>query len=140
MTHFERTMTMNADAARVFAYISDISNYTKFLPTLERIEKLDGERVHVYGKAHNYTYDKECFFRVDQAQHKVEWGVEDGKHYHGHMVVHGGDTTQSLSDVTIGLGFHDPAVEQRGERILEGIQATLEAIRDQVHGRGGSAY
>ena len=140
MTHFERTLTMNADAARVFAYISDIQNYPKFLPTLEQIEKLDGERVRVHGRAHDYQYDKECFFRIDQAGQKIEWGVEDGHHYRGHMLVHGGDTTQTLCEVTIGLAFHDPQVEQRGERILDGIQDTLEAIRDQVHGRGGSAF
>ena len=140
MTQFERTLTMNADAARVFAYVSDINNYPKFLPTLEGAEKLEGDNVRVWGESHGHKYDKQCFFRADSAQHKVEWGLEEGHHYHGHLLVHSGDTTQTLSEVTIGVAFHDPKVEARGEQILDSIQKALEDIRDQVHGKGGSAY
>lgn len=144
MKEYEQTRHIQAPRNKVFAFVSDINNLPDYLPTVRNAAMEDGERIRVQGEANGHRYDDTGFFRVDQAQQRLEWGSDGDSNYAGWLEVQG-DLTAATSTVTVHIKF-DPKpelarqMEQQGgrdEAINEGIKNALISIQNHCEGKGG---
>lgn len=137
---FEQSTTVEASRERVYAFVSEVRNLPKYLPTTNSAEPQQGERVRVQGEAEGHKYDSDGYFRKDEANHRLEWGADE-HYYSGWLEVSGnGDS----SDVTVHLTFkgRPPADKQPPEDganggpseddIREGLVKSLESIKNFV--------
>jgi hypothetical protein len=137
MPDFEQTLTMQAEPDRVMAFVSDVRNLPRYVPTTKAAQPEDGERVRVQGEAQGHGYDADGYLRRRDGQ--LEWGADEG-YYSGWLRVQpDGDGSQ----VTVGISLRghppgaDPGEAPSGEQINEGLRKGLESIRNQLEGRGG---
>lgn len=105
------------------------------------------ERVRVQGEAQGHPYDSDGFFRQDRANHRIEWGADEG-YYSGWLEVEG---QEGGSSMTVHLSFSGGPPAGQGEepgagggeapnteQIQEGLVKALESIKNFVEeGRSG---
>ena len=137
MPDYERSLTMRARPDDVLAFVSDIRNMPRYMPTTKQAEDAGPERVHVAGEANGHPYDAEGYLRRKDGG--LEWGADEGG-YSGWLKVRPeGDSTA----VTIGISLRgvppgaDPAQTPSDDDINEGLRKGLESIKNQVEGTGG---
>ena len=143
MQEFEKSKTINAEAGRVFDYLSDLNNLPEYLPTMRHAEYIESDRIRVVGEAAGKPYDETGFFHVDKQQRWMEWGSDGESGYRGWLEV---KEAGGASNVTVHLSF-DPQSsafqemdKNTGDRTLiinEGIENTLQSIKNLCEGRGG---
>lgn len=153
MADFEHRQRIAAPPDRVYAFVSDVANLPKYVPTTKAAESLPGGKVRVQGEAQGHRYDSDGYFRADDASRRVEWGAEE-RDYSGFLDIDAaGD---GGSDLTVHLSFADHmpervAAEQQakqgdappagggpsGPQIQEGLEASLRSIQNLIEGRGG---
>ena len=139
---FEETTTVEAAPEQVYAFVSDVTNLPKYLPTTESAEPQQGERVQVQGEVKGHEYDSDGYFRQDDKNRRLEWGADE-HYYSGWLEVReNGDTSQ----VTVHLTFKgrppedkQPSEQEdapdRGPRkgeIQEGLVNALASIKNFV--------
>ncbi len=143
MQDFEKSKTVNANPDKVFQYVSDLKNLPQYLPTLHRAEQTGGDRIHLQGEAAGKKYDDTGFFRADPQQRRMEWGSDGESGYNGWLEV---KEASGGSEVTVHLSFDsqnqslqkmDKAVGDHEKAVNEGIENTLQSIKNQCEGRGG---
>ncbi len=143
MPEYEQSLTVQAAPDVVFDFIADARNMPKYLPTVQRAEPQEGERVHMEGDAKGHHYDSDGHLHADHAALRLEWG-SDGEHaYSGWMQVV--DAEDGQSKVTVHLSFAPPPdisanLEKSGDRdavINEELQTALQSIQNEVEGKGG---
>ncbi|MDP9380146.1 MAG: SRPBCC family protein [Chloroflexota bacterium] len=141
MPEYEHTQRIQASPEEVFAFVSDVSNLPKYLPTTKSAEPQGEERVRVQGEANGRRYDSDGYFRVDPVARRLEWGADEQGKYSGWLTVSG---EQSASEVTVHLSF-GPATDlperieesSPGEQpIQQGLEASLASIQNLVEGHG----
>ena len=143
MPDYEHSLTIDASPDTVFAFVSDIQNLPKYLPTTHAAEAQLGERVRVQGEAGGHAYDSDGYFRLDAPNHRMEWGSDGENRYLGWLEI---DGVADECEVTVHLTFQpkleqaERMAEQTGDldtTISEGLVASLESIKNFVEGRGG---
>jgi uncharacterized protein YndB with AHSA1/START domain len=143
MPEYEHTQTMLASPDEVFAFVSDVRNLPRYLPTTKSAQPQDEGRVRVQGEANGRPYDSDGYFRADPMARRLEWGADEPGRYSGWLAVSG---EQSASEVTVHLSF-GPASDlperidenSPGERpIQQGLEASLASIQNLVEGQGGN--
>ncbi|MBA3943062.1 MAG: SRPBCC family protein [Herpetosiphonaceae bacterium] len=143
MSEYEESVSVHASSEDVFKFVSDIHNLPKYLPTIKGAEPEGGERVQVHGEARGHKYDNDGKFRVDHAQHRIEWSSDGENDYSGWLEVKGQGAS---SQVTVHLHFN-PKPQQdrrlaeptgsRDETMQEGLEAALKSIQNILEGHGG---
>ena len=139
------TRTIQASPDEVYAFVSDVRNLPRYLPTTKRAEPQGGERVEVEGEAQGHHYQADGRFHQDAQNHRLEWGSAADINSSGTLEVkRSGD---SASEVTVRLRFDPdpqraPNQDMPGEapsnnQIQEGIDKALQSIQNFVEGRGG---
>jgi hypothetical protein len=141
MPDFEQTLRMHSVADAVFAFITDVRNMARYLPTTTRAESLGSDRVRVEGDVKGHHYDSDGYLRRVDDRHRIEWGSDEGD-YHGWIEAKDRDDFQS--DVTVHLHFDDATWteelrEAREADIRRGLSAALQAIQQHLEGRSGKA-
>lgn len=136
MSTYEHSTTVQASPDAVFAFVSDVNNLPRYLPTVHSAKPQSGERVHVEGEAQGHHYDDDGYMRVDQASRRMEWGSDGEDDYTGWLTVAGDDGATS-STVTVHLEFgeqtgDDQQISNQDERIEQGLSEALDAIRQQI--------
>lgn len=140
---YQGTRTIQASPDEVFAFVSDVRNLPRYLPTTQRAEPQDGERVE--GEAQGHHYQADGHFHQDPQNRRLEWGSDGEINYSGTLEVRpGGD---SASEVRVHLRFEPdpqrapnqdmPGQAPSDNQIQEGIDKALESIQNFVEGRGG---
>lgn len=144
---FDHSTTINASPDEVYAFMSQVENLPKYLPTTHAAQPQEGERVRVQGEAQGHEYDADGFFRKDEANHRIEWGADE-QYYSGHLEVTGQGDGSSMS-VHLSFSGGPPAGEgdapnddsseaPNREQIQEGLVKALESIKNFVEkGRSG---
>ncbi len=137
---YEESLTMQAKADRIFAFVSDVGNLPKYLPTTKSAQSQGKDRVRVQGEAQGHRYNSDGYLRPDPATKRLEWGADEG-YYSGWMRVRdSGDGAASVT-VHISLRGNPPGSDNHQapapEQVSEGLRNGLESIRNQVEGRGG---
>jgi uncharacterized protein YndB with AHSA1/START domain len=140
MSEFEHSVTIDAPVDDVFAFVSDVRNLAKYLPTTTEAAPAPGGRVHLEGEARHHHYEAEGAFRADRQRNRLEWGA-DGGNYSGWLQVVPRD--DGRSQVTVHLSFSGayPGASHGNaptpDEIQEGLTRALESVDRQVTGRGG---
>ena len=143
MPDYEHTLTIDASPDTVFAFVSDIGNLPKYLPTTHSAEPQGDGRVRVQGEAGGHAYDSDGYFRLDEMNHRMEWGSDGENRYLGWLEI---DGAEDECEVTVHLTFQpkpeqsERMEEQTGDRdktITEGLIASLTSIKNFVEGSGG---
>ena len=148
MSEFEHSTSISASTDEVFTFMSKVENLPKYLPTTHSAQAQEGERVRVQGEAQGHEYDSDGFFRKDEANHRIEWGADEG-YYSGWLQV---DEAGDASSMTVHLSFSGGPPGGQGEepgegsgdeapnreQIQEGLVKALESIKNFVEeGRSG---
>jgi len=144
MQEFEKSKTVNADPDQLFEYVSDLNHLPQYLPTLRRAERVGGDRIRVEGQAAGKPYEETGFFRADRQRRRMEWGSDGESGYSGWLEVN--EAGGGSSEVRVHLSFdpRDHALKEMDRRagdheraVNEGIEHTLQSIKNQCEGRGG---
>lgn len=143
MEIYEQSQDMAAPPEAVFAYLSDVSNLSDYLPPISAAEDAPPDHVQLHGSTPDGDpIDSEGYYRVDQDARRMEWGADSESTYSGWLEV--ADAGSGASSVTVHLEFgpRSPHAEMQ-ERSAHGrdpaeeaLGATLESIRRQVEGDG----
>lgn len=129
MADFERSMIIEADARKVYAFVADVANMPKYLPTTRHAEAQSGERVIIEGEARGKAYSDEGYLHVQTEFKRLQWGA-DTHDYSGWLDV---NPHEEHSHVTVHLTFKDGQEDAIGQqRIEDSLQQALNAIRDHV--------
>lgn len=143
MSEYKHSISVQASPDQVFAFVSQVENLPKYLPTVHNAAPQQGERVRVEGEANGHAYTDDGFYRVNQAQRRMEWGSDGENNYSGWLEV---SSNGNGSNITVNLSFEprgqlDQQLEQqagnRDQAIREGIAASLQSIQNIVEGEGG---
>lgn len=143
MSRYKASLTVHAPAEKVFAFVSEVDNMPKYLPTTKKAETEGTDRVRVEGTANGHSYDQDGNFHVDAAKHSMRWSSDGERKYSGHLeVVPQGHN----SEVTVHLQF-DPSAKAKEEMaatagshdaaIQDGLEKALISIQHAVEGKGG---
>ncbi|CAN5552756.1 SRPBCC family protein [soil metagenome] len=127
MATFERTLTIDADANRVFDYVSDIANLPEYMDQMTDAEPGEGESVKTTavidtGNGETRTVHGEAWFRVDDEARKIEWGSEGENDYHGQLMVSSADGSSS----EVVMSMHTKRSEE--DDVNGGLDQTLKNI------------
>lgn len=140
MAEYEQSMTMDRSPDEVFAFVAEVGNLPRYLPTTKHAESQGDERVRVQGGGEGFSYDADGYLRADHARRRLEWGADE-RYYAGYLEIQ--PSGAGRSEVTVHLTFRDqPPGAQPGEGpserdIDQGIRAALESIQNQITGEGG---
>lgn len=136
---YEESLVMGADPHTVFAFVSDVRNLPKYLPTTKAAQGQGGDRVRVEGAAQGQGYDADGYLRPDAGAKRLEWGADEG-YYEGAMQITPFGQGSNVS-VHISIKGSPPGADEGSapspEQIKEGLRKGLESIRNHVEGRGG---
>ncbi|MBD2100144.1 SRPBCC family protein [Leptolyngbya sp. FACHB-261] len=145
-TEFEQSITVNAAADSIFAFISDVKNVPQYLPTIKNAQPQEGERIRTQGQVGDHSYDSDGHFRVDQQARRLQWGSDGENDYNGWLEVQGNGGPQSEVKVHIHYAPRPEMAQKMAERspghsfeaaMHEGISKTLESIKRICEGKGG---
>ena len=136
---YEATLRIDASSDEVFAFVSDVRNLPKYLPTTKDAQSQGTDRVRVQGEADGHRYDSDGYLRPDAEAKRLEWGADEG-YYSGWMQMTG-DGDRSEVTVHISLRRKPPGASDDGgpsrSEAQEGLQKGLESIKNHVEGHGG---
>jgi hypothetical protein len=141
MSEYEQTMTVRAAPDEIFAFIADVRNMPKYLPTTKAAQPQGEERVRVQGEAHGHAYDSDGYLRRDPDGNRLEWGADEG-YYSGWMEVRP-DGGSGSSAVTVHISLRgtppgaDPSKRPSDAEINEGLIKSLKSIQNYLEGKGG---
>ena len=141
MGTYEHSTVVTADPDALFAYLSDVHNLPDYFSAMQEAEPAgeaeghvpeDSIAVHTVADVDGTRREGEAWFTADADERTLRWGSEGPSHYGGELRVDadGGDTS------TVTVRLHTEHVE--GERIQEGLEATLAQIKENVEGRGAA--
>lgn len=152
MPEFEHTQRISAPPDAVFAFVSDVGNLPRYVPTTKAAQPAPGGRVRVQGEAQGQTYDSDGYFRADESAHRIEWGSDEGD-YSGFLDIRaaGGGASELTVHLAFGGGMPERVeAEQQAKgheqpsgappsppQVQEGLEAALRSIQNVVEGRGG---
>ena len=136
---YEESLTVRADARKVFDFVADVRNMPKYLPTTKDAQSQGEDRVRVQGEAQGHRYDSDGYLRRDEAANRLEWGADEG-YYSGWLQIRP-DGDASNVTVHISLRGRPPGADEGNApdpaQVQEGLRKGLESIRNHVEGHGG---
>ncbi len=143
MPDYTDQIDVAAPADAVFAFISDVANLPKYLPTVHGAHSHGSDRVEVDGEANGHQYASTGWFKADPQAKLMSWGSDGQNDYAGKMTVTGDG---SASTVACTLRF-TPTDEVResmdehqggpGNAMTDGLRASLQSIKQLCEGTGG---
>ena len=143
MPDYTDQIDVAAPADAVFAFISDVSNLPRYLPTVHDAQSHGADRVEVDGTANGHRYASTGWFNVDPETRSMRWGSDGQNDYAGQMAVTGDG---QASQVTCTLRF-SPAPEIKdamdkhqggpSAAMTDGLRASLRSIKQIAEGTGG---
>ena len=145
---YEQSQAIDAPPEEVFAWLSEVENLPKYLPPVvdssvegSSAEGVPGQRIRTtleYPGEGGGTFDAVGYLAVDEREHRMEWGAEEGRDYSGWLTVgvHGERGSEVVVHLSFGERSAGPELRERSpegrDPLAEGISATLESIRKQI--------
>ncbi len=143
MAEYSDRIDVAAPADAVFAFISDIGNLPKYLPTVHGAHTHGTDRVEVDGTANGHQYASTGWFKSDPATRLMSWGSDGENDYAGKMTVQG---DHHASQVECTLRFSPtPEIKDAMDKhqggpaaaMVDGLRASLGSIKRLCEGTGG---
>lgn len=132
MATYEQSTEVQAGAAVLFAYLSDIGNLPRYMDQMTSAEPAGEEKIRTTARVdvnHDGTTEEvqgEAWFRVQDGDKKMEWGSEGPNNYSGQLEVSGGGDASTVS-VTIRTEH-----AEEGNDIDAALRETLANIKRLV--------
>jgi len=101
MVEYERSKTIPASGAIVYAYVADPANLPAYISTMVRADAMSGGELHVAAEVEGRHEEGDARFQADSAARRIEWGGSGTSAYHGWLQV--ADAEPGSSTVTIHL-------------------------------------
>ncbi|MER5673632.1 WhiB family transcriptional regulator [Pseudonocardia alni] len=132
MADFHASTTVNADAAALFAFLSDIRNLPRYFSRMTAARPGDGNEVHTEAQTPDGTrVEGDAWFEVDRDARRIAWGSEGPGDYRGSLEVTDiGTGSGPGSQVTVWL--HTTRVPDHDGTVQGGLDATVAAVRQLV--------
>jgi len=127
MPDYEETGSVAAAPDAVFAYVSDVSHLTDYVPNMT-LARSEGDRLQVAAEVQGRHEEGAARFQADQGSRRVEWGGHGPGGYRGWLQV---SVSEEESSVTIHLSTDR---EEDAEEIRRSLSQALGNIRIQVEG------
>lgn len=142
MHAFTGSIEIDRPPAEVFAFLSDIRNMPRYLPTVRYIVPQGPERVTVEGEAEGRSYRDEGWLRVEAEERRMRWGStgEGTADYHGELEVRdlAGRAEVRVSLHMIPRPGHARRLEEEGGSVEHAVRLalgrTLGAIKAACEG------
>ncbi len=142
MSEYERTLSMEAPADQVFAFVSDPANFTKFIPDLHTAQPGTNQSVHLKGTFEGKAYEMDGYVKTDREERFIEWNNADTDAASGSIVVEPGDVAPEFCEITLTVSKGNQAPSdtptEEDEQILQWIDNVLHQIQHAVEPKGGS--
>ena len=143
MAEYSDRIDVAAPADAVFAFISDIGNLPKYLPTVHGAHAHGTDRGEVDGTANGHRYASTGWLKSDPATRLMSWGSDGKNDYAGKMSVQG-DGQASQVECTLRFtptpAIKDAMDEHQGgpaAAMVDGLRASLGSIKRLCEGTGG---
>lgn len=139
MSEYQQSLKVDAPPDAVIAFVADIRNLPKYLPTTKDAQSQGEDRVRVQGEANEHPYDADGYLRRDPNGRRLDWGADEG-YYAGSLEV---EPDGAGSNVTVRIVLKgtppgaDPDQAPDDAQINEGLIKSLQSIQNQVEGKGG---
>ncbi len=146
MAEYTDHIDVAAPADAVFAFVSDIENLPKYLPTVQHAHPQSNERVEVEGKANGHPYNSDGYFKVDQAARTMTWGSDGENDYSGKMQVTGDGSTAKVAcslKFTPSESIKESMDKNQGgpsAAMTDGLRTSLQSIKQICEGTGGKEH
>ena len=133
MATYERTVQVEAHPERLFAFLAEVGNLPTYFEQMTSAERREGESVHTTAVIRpegqpEREVEGNAWFRVNEAELKIEWGSEGPNDYHGELDV---SPAGEGSDVTVRLWTErdgdEGAIEDGLERTLANVKRLAES-------------
>src|SRR5689334_13325273 len=98
MSDYERMIMIDASAEDVFRYVTSVSNFAEFLPTVQGSRAESAGRVALVGASRGHDYETTGSLRVEEEDLRMSWDSDDHPGYQGWLQVKPGDTTPSVAE------------------------------------------
>jgi uncharacterized membrane protein len=138
MSDYEQSIKIDAPPDEVFAFVSNLSNIPRYLPSVSTVASRGAERLRVRGDTAGQYAEVDGWFNVHPTEYFMEWSADTARHYSGWLQV---EELDGVSEVTVHLSYMpDQSVARTmadniGEIVENGLQAALESIKNIVEGR-----
>lgn len=128
MTDYCRSIDIPVPSERAFAFVSEVSNFPRFVPTT-RSARADGGHVHVEGVSHGASYADDGRIYIDTERRLMRWGSGETA-YRGELSV---DEANGGSRIEIKLHFSDGAEHVPPPQDVErGLEESLARLRKEL--------
>jgi hypothetical protein len=129
MADYHREMDIAVPADEAFAFVSDLNNLPRFVPTTRSAHADDKGHVQIDGEADGEPYHDEGHIHVDPDQRLMRWGSGESA-YRGELYV---SETGGQAHVEINLHFRDDDGEVPEPRQVEqSLDRSLERLREEL--------
>ncbi len=126
MAEYERSETVQASGANVYAYVADPANLPAYISTMVRADAVSGGQLHVAAEVEGRHEEGDARFRADSAARRIEWGGSGTSDYHGWLQV--ADAEPGSSTVTIHLSTTSPDDADQVEQALAETLANIGRV------------
>jgi uncharacterized membrane protein len=140
MSEHERTITARVPAENAFRYLSSVSNLPSFFSQIREIHEEEDDHVWGVAEMDGRRYEMSGFFRVDEANHRLDWESDGTPGYRGWLTVEPAGPEQAK--VTVHLAMQGAAAETAppraglaGERIERDLENAMSRLREVLEQR-----
>jgi hypothetical protein len=103
MEEFTGRIEISRSAAEVFAFLSDIRNMPRYLPTVRKVGPMGPDKVAVEGEADGHAYRDEGWLTVEAEARRMRWGTDGRSDYGGELEVRDAAGGAGRSEVEVRL-------------------------------------
>lgn len=128
MGDYSGRIEVNRSAAEVFAFLADIRNMPRYLPTVQQAGPQGPDHVEIEGESDGHHYHSTGSFRADPEARRLSWDSDSRLDYRGELRVH---DTGSGDRCEVELRLH-LAPESEGLKRIEEKGASPEEVMRQA--------
>jgi hypothetical protein len=127
MTDYSNSIDIPVPSQRTFAFVSDVSNFPRFVPTTRRAS-MDGGHIHVEGISHGASYADDGRLYIDAERRLMRWGSGESA-YRGELSV---NEANGGSRVEIKLHFKGSEHAPPPQEVERSLEESLARLRQEL--------
>jgi Polyketide cyclase / dehydrase and lipid transport len=126
---YHRVIDVQVSADQAFAFVADIANLPRFVPTTRRAGAEQGQ-VHVDGVAGGRPYHDDGQIYIDADQRVMRWG-SGASGYRGELSI--SESSDRQARIEINLHFRDgDAHTPDRQQIEQSLDASVQRLHDEL--------
>jgi len=130
MSEFSREIEISASPALTFAFVSNVANMPRYVPTTRHAELSSPGHVLVEGKANGATYADEGQIFVDPEKRVMRWGSGQSA-YRGELAVGECGNGGARVKITLHFGESHGGVPDNAD-VEKSLDQSLERLRSAL--------